>query len=231
VTAVSAAAPAPDDDRIPTIIRALINVMPLPAIEEVLDALRRRLYAVQSAQAWRASELGLLRGLLIDADRGLCGADLPYVSSAKYDAAWRAMETDDVPSTSSLRDRYGSWVQACLAAASVGEDGELLGPWTPWRHGMLGRRGYRVTADDATLAIRLCATSTGIRRPTAHQYNEWRNAHAAIQRRAGATPSIPTQRTVYRLLSSSNGPRGQRWRQILHKALDDEELTDNEECC
>src|SRR5581483_1595931 len=71
VTAVSAAAPAPDDDRIPTIIRALINVMPLPAIEDVLDALRRRLYAVQSAQAWRASELGLLRGLLIDADRGL----------------------------------------------------------------------------------------------------------------------------------------------------------------
>lgn len=221
----AAVASASGSDRIPSIVHALISVTPAPALEEVERALRGRFRGVDKARVRRLRELRLLSVLLAENEHLLLGGDAPYVPSDVYDIERRARAqagdaaATEAPTSSKLRTRFGSWMRACAAAASIDDDGCFVGARQPWPHGTIGRRGASIpyTRDEVCQAIRDCAFAIK-RVPSSAQYTEWRQGHVARLRAQGITPRIPAIGCIYRLLAPKPTLRT-GWRTALSSAF------------
>jgi hypothetical protein len=221
---------APLFDEVPWIIVALVSVMPAPALEETLRALRGRLLSVEPPTVRRVRDLSFLRGLLLERESERIGGDLPYVPSAEYDAErrLRAAAGDAVagaaPSSDALRARFKSWTRACLAAFSIDEHGAWIGPWLPWRHGTDGRSGTSVpyTEEEAIQAVRDCAQAIG-RIPSSQHYQPWRSARIERLREVGISARIPNLGAIYRLLAPETRTDRRRWAMVLNRVFPDVE--------
>lgn len=120
----------------------------------------------------RVQELGALAELLVAEGEQAGDPDdwpgVPIVARRRFEQLHGQSQAD------AMVRRYGSWLAACRAAASLRVDGRCAGPGRPWVIRPAVRDGhFRWTADACLSFVRQCALELG-RRPTSKEYNRWR---------------------------------------------------------
>lgn len=186
-------------------IEAMFFVLPTAAARELERAMRACLAAPQpSLHKRREAELGYLAMLVAEdlAERDPGDRRPPRIPRKDYEAS-RPVEA---ASSAALVKRFGSWVEACRAAAALERKGREAGGGKPWQTPSIGgRRGRNYTREEVIDGVIEVARKLG-RDPHQLTSTAYYRYVAEMRRRAKAkgasTPRWATQRSVERFFNS-----------------------------
>lgn len=207
---------APDEDRRPAAVEAVLAMISTASIEtrrQVHRLLTADLRTVESAAQRRVADLGFLASLLPEPDSGL---DFGVCRRAFYDE----LRPSSAPSSRQLVEAYRSWSRACRAAASLGPDGAKVGAHRPWR-GNVADHLELYTKDEVLTAVRQCAAElqrSGLfSSPTSWQYDEWVRRKKLAAYGHGRVLRLPYASNIYRHFPRPELGRS-RWNAVLEAA-------------
>lgn len=180
------------------VLRAMIDTLPREALLELEAALASDLSPAPTASEARSQELGQVAAML---------AELPVSARRLTRSTYDRQRTPEAPSSSTLVNRYGSWVRVRRAARALTDgDYSTTGTARAWATPTRGRRRPPdYTRGEVIRAVRRCAAAIGrpVDQLTSSAYYEWVAAERRRARERGAEPPrLPTQRSVERYFKS-----------------------------